>query len=269
MNLGPSVPESAAMWTGTTNNRKTGNVPTLAIGSTRDESLDSCEGCALRPKDRGGNGECYAQTGTPAMGHHSMIRAADSFREKTAHLSAEEVKAIPAKKRKDYKLSTALELTLNTAKMARFGSIGDPGALPLSYLKKAASACKKAGLDVVGYTHHWRVKPELAGLLMASCDDLSQVDKALDMGFRAAVVLPWDHEGRFATPNGAKGIVCPAMVVDGMTCNDCRLCDGSKPGPVIGFPNHGQQVQHLIRKRDKLKTKAKKLARNWITNLDI
>ncbi len=238
------VTADAAMWTGTTKNVKTGNVPTLWVGKTREQSYDSCKGCKLlETKD------CYAQFGTPSMAHKSMIRAAD--------------------KGKDYSLKQALMDSRRSAKMARFGAIGDPGALPLDYITKAIAAVRKAGLDPVGYTHHWRDKPELAGVFMASCDDLSEVDDALAKGFRAAVVLPWDHEGKFTTPGGAKGIVCPAMVKQGLTCNDCRLCDGSKRGPVIGFPNHGPQVQHLLRKRDKLKTKAKQLASNWLDKLDI
>ena len=165
------------------------------------------------------------------MAHSSMIRA--------------------LKRGKDYSLRQALKTAKRGAKMARFGAIGDPGALPKSYLDKAIKAVRSIGLDVVGYTHHWRVKPDLAGVFMASCDDLSEVDGALAAGFRAAVVLPWDHEGRFTTPNGAKGIVCPAMEAESkgrkVTCNDCRLCDGSKPGPVIGFPNHGPKDSHKRR----------------------
>ena len=150
-------------------------------------------------------------------------------------------------KGKDYSLRNALQTAKRSAKMARFGAIGDPSALPKAYLSKAIKAVKAIGLDVVGYTHHWRVKPHLAGVFMASCDDVSEVDTALDAGFRAAVVLPWNHEGKFTTPNGATGIVCPAMVSDKVTCNTCRLCDGSKPGPVIGFPNHGPSDSHKRR----------------------
>lgn len=233
----PQVSDSAALWNGTTNNRKTGDVPTLSIGRTREESLASCEGCPLRPASVGGNGSCYAQGGTPAMGHASMIKALN--------------------RGKDYSLRTALKTAKRSAKMARFGAIGDPGALPMAYLSKAIKAVRSIGLDVVGYTHHWRVKPDLAGVFMASCDDVSEVDAALDAGFRVAVVLPWDHKGKFATPNGATGIVCPAMAAEekgkSVTCNDCRLCDGSKPGPVIGFPNHGPSDSHKRRAAKNLK----------------
>lgn len=214
----PTVPSTAALWTGTTSNSKTGNVPTLWIGRTRKESKASCKGCPLLD-----NGDCYAQYGTPAIGHSSMIKARD--------------------KGKNYSLASALLNSRRSAKMARFGAIGDPSALPMAYLHKAMKAVKAFGLDVVAYTHHWRAKPELAGLFMASCDSLADADTAIAMGYRVAVVLPWDHEGRFTTPEGAKGIVCPAIAADAkgrkVTCNDCRLCDGSKRGPVIGFPDHG------------------------------
>jgi hypothetical protein len=240
----PSVPATAAMWTGTTANTKTGDIPTLWVGSSREESKASCKGCPLL------NNGCYAQGGTPSMAHSSMIRA--------------------AKKGKRYTLKAALQASKRSAKMARFGAIGDPAALPLAYLKKAIGAVKAMGLDAVGYTHHWRSKPELAGVFMASCDSLEDCDDAMSMGYRAAVVLPWDHTGRFTTPQGAKGIVCPAMAAEekgkSVTCNDCRLCDGSKPGPIIGFPNHGPKDAH---KRRAAKLAAQSAAASILSTLDI
>ena len=70
-------------------------------------------------------------------------------------------------------------------------------------------------------------------------------DEAIGLGFRATVVLPYDFKGRrFTTKGGAKGIVCGAILSDKVTCNNCRLCDASKPGPVIGFVDHGPQHRH-------------------------
>lgn len=241
----PTVPATAAMWTGTTKNTKTGDVPTLWVGSTREESKASCKGCPLLD-----SGDCYAQFGTPSIGHGSMIRA--------------------ARKGKRYTLKAALQTSKRSAKMARFGAIGDPAALPMQYLRKAIKAVRSVGLDPVGYTHHWRSKPELAGVFMASCDSLEDCDNAIAMGYRAAVVLPWDHKGKFTTPQGAKGIVCPAMAAEekgkSVTCNDCRLCDGSKSGPVIGFPNHGPKDSH---KRRAAKAAAKTVAADLLSTLDI
>lgn len=213
----PTVDDDAALWVKGANNEKTGDVPTMWIGRTREESLKSCEGCPLL------EGGCYAQFGRPAMAHSGMTRA--------------------HKRGKDYSLETALANSRRAAKMARLGGIGDPGAL--RNVKAVIRKIRDFGLDAVGYTHHWRGRPDLAGELMASCETLEGADQAIDSGYRAAVVLESDflakNKGRkFTTPKGRNGIVCPAIVSNNkVTCNDCRLCDGSKPGPVIGFPDHG------------------------------
>ena len=34
-------------------------------------------------------------------------------------------------------------------------------------------------------------------------------------------------------------VVCPEQATGRVTCNDCRLCDASRPGPVIAFREHG------------------------------
>lgn len=239
----PSVPVEAAMWVGTTRNTKTGDVPTLYIGRDREESKASCKGCPLLE-----SGDCYAQYGTPAQGHASMIKA--------------------AKRGKLYTLKAALLKSKRSAKMARFGAIGDPAALGIDYIKKAVGVIRDFGMDAVGYTHHWERAPEFAGVLMASCDSIEQADTAIDMGYRAAVVLPWDHEGRFTTPAGRKGIVCPA-ITGGITCNECRLCDGSKSGPVIGFPDHGPKAQAKRRKAGMQKVQRKTARADVLASVDI
>ena len=225
----PQVPEEAALWTETTSNTKTGPVPTLAIGRTREESKASCVGCKHLT-----NKTCYAQNGTVAMGHNAMVKAY----------------AKDPEPERRYSLRRALANRRLSAKMVRLGSIGDPGALPGGYLARVLDVIKGEGLDPVGYTHHWRGRPDLAGLLMASVDTLHEADEAIRAGFRAAVVLPWDWKARrFTTPEGHVGIVCPAILKpDVVTCNTCRLCNGAKAGPVIGFPDHGPKVRHLIRK---------------------
>ena len=243
---GEKLPDEAAMWTPTTSNVKTGPVPTMYVGRNREESLSSCIGCKqLEDKS------CYAQFGTPAIGHTSMIRA--------------------AKGGKDYSLKRALLESKRVAKMARFTAVGDLTAMRDKYIKKALKAVRDFGLAPIGYIHMWRENKQWAGVFMASCDDLSQVDEALEAGFRATVVLPPTHTDRvFTTPGGAKGIVCPAMVAKDMgkslTCNDCLLCDGSKDGPVIGFPNHGPKHRHL---RKPIKRNTLERKRSAIADLDI
>jgi hypothetical protein len=164
-----------------------------------------------------------------------------------------------AKGSKDYSLKNALSNSKRSAKMARFGAIGDPSALGIDYINKAVNAVKSIGLAPVGYTHFWKANPKLAGLLMASVHTLDEADQAMAAGFRAAVVLPPSHTGRFTTPSGNKGIVCPAMVAD-VTCNDCRQCDGSNGSKiVIGFPNHSKKNRHLNFKKATTTAQAKSI----------
>lgn len=227
----------ARLWQATTTNRKTGNVPTMAIGATRADSLASCQGCPLLHVKDGGQGgagtgkpTCYAQYGTAAMGHSSMTRSY-------------------AKRPERYTADHAIDNSARSAKMARIGSIGDPSRVDPDGLRSDVRKMRAAGLDIVGYTHRWAdVGAWLRGILMASCDTLAQCDDAINRGWRAAVVLPSSHKGRtFTTPAGRKGIVCPALTAaergKTVTCNQCRLCNAGKAGPVIGFPDHGPTAQ--------------------------
>ena len=219
-----ALPEEAGMWVPETTASKLGPVPVLYIGRTREESLSSCIGCKLLD-DR----ECYAQFGSPSWAHASMIAA--------------------SLKGKTYTLAGALLKSRREAKMVRISAVGNVTAFDPSVVFRWVKAIQDFGLQLVGYIHLWRENPQYAGVFMASCDDLSEVDEALETFGRAAVVLPYDFKGRtFTTPGGAKGIVCPAIVNDKVTCNTCRLCDASKPGPVIGFPNHGPKYRSKLKK---------------------
>lgn len=237
----PSLPAAAALVTGTTGNGKTGDGLVVAIGRTREESLKSCAGCPMLE-----NKECYAQFGSPMFGHHSQIKALE--------------------RGKDYSLKAALKNVKKTATMARFGSIGDPGALPPSWIKEAVAAVRRFGLTVIGYTRLWMYDSHkhLAGVFMASCYTLEEVDQAVARGFRATLVVAWDYSGPevFYTPGGHKCIIC-ASQTRGVTCSDCLLCDGSKPGAVIVFIQHGPRV----RKNSRIKTSAS--APSWVDALTI
>jgi hypothetical protein len=208
------------LWAATSNNSKTGNVPTAWVGPTREEARASCAGCPLLDKG------CYAHSGTPLVALASIRRAAT--------------------RGKNYTLKAALKGARRSARMVRYTAIGDGGRVPIPVADGIVSAVKAAGLDLVGYTHHWREQPVAdawRGRLMASCDNVTEADTALAAGWRVAVVLP-ANSGDTVTPGGRTVKVCPAIKTDGrITCNDCRLCDGSKRGPVIGFPAHGNQTK--------------------------
>lgn len=206
------------------NNRKTGPIPSAYVGATTDETWKSCEGCGLRD-----NGTCYAWAGLNAMIFGAQIterRALD-----------------PA----PYTLTAVLKRIKAAVRAARIGVLGDPSRARRRELLTAIRRLRARGLAIVGYTHFWRepANQELRANLMASCDELSQVDSAIALGWRPAVVLPWWHKGkRFMSPGGASGVVCPAQTKDPVTCDSCRMCDPQHPvwkgGKVgaIGFVNH-------------------------------
>ena len=64
------LPESSVLYTSQSENRKTGNIPQQYIGTSREESRDSCRGCPLLER------VCYAQNGTVGhFGHPNMLKS--------------------------------------------------------------------------------------------------------------------------------------------------------------------------------------------------
>ena len=91
---------------------------------------------------------------------------------------------------------------------------------------------------------------------MASVESMDDADRAIDAGWRAAVVLPvkgqdsthnrvkdiptWNGED-FTTPKGRRIVVCPAQRPElRKDCNTCGLCDPTQHAGVqaIGFLQH-------------------------------
>lgn len=95
--------------------------------------------------------------------------------------------------------------------MVRVGSYGDPGALPAYVTRELVS---RAGAHT-GYTHQWRARPDLAGILQASVETLTDAKEAWSLGwstFRLAS-KPVQGEKKCPAPRGA-------------TCEKCRACCG-------------------------------------------
>lgn len=235
------------LWAARSSNVKTGDVPTAWVGLDKAACLSSCTGCKLAPKSIGGDGSCYSHSGSPAVAASSIRKA--------------------AARGLDRSLAAALNSASRAARMVRYTAIGDGGRVAPGVADSIVQQVKAAGLSFVGYTHHWR-EPQVAadwrGRLMASCDNLCEADDALAAGWRASAVVPEDHPARSVTPGGATVVVCPAQLAEerqerqaqrdrydynggnrarSVTCNDCRLCDASRPGPVIAFREHGNGVK--------------------------
>jgi len=224
------------IWTPAAQNRKTGRVPTAYVGVTRDETRESCEGCALRDSRR-----CYAWSGPQGQLGLSKIH-----------------KGYRVRGERFYTLAHALKHRQPDARVVRVASIGDPARADRVELLASLLVVRRAGLGVVGYSHFWGDpwNSHLRRELMASCDDLEQADEAIAAGWRAAAVLPWDHEGlTFSTPAGARGVVCPAQTKPAVTCNTCGMCDprhrvwAAGKVKAIGFLDHSRAAVRAARER--------------------
>jgi len=209
-------------------NSKTGDIPTVWIGKTLDESRASCDSvkCPLRPWARDGQIMCYAHAGTPLMAFSSATKSVANGADRS--------------------LESAIENRSASARIIRVGAIGDPAVLPFSWWNRLQVLTKKAKLKIISYTHGWRDRPDLVGLTMASCDSLEQAEQAAARGFRAAIAtreVTADSKP-FYLSNGDKVVVCPAIASkargrQNVTCNDCQLCVASKAGAHVAFVDHG------------------------------
>lgn len=226
----------------TTSNAKTGPVPTVAIHP--EDARESCTGCPLSPKAVGGNGNCYAWSGRVAQGlFRSAVAKRKSYGEGLAGVGS------------------ALAFRSVAAKMIRITSLGDIGRAP-EYAAPLAELAKEFALDLVGYTHHWRepVAAPWKGNLMASVEgELEELLKPAACGWRGALVHRLRLEPFLEThgragrlPNGQSWLLCPAQLKPGeITCNDCRLCAGSKAGPHVVFAFHGAAANRELGKGGK------------------
>lgn len=223
-------------YTSGASNRKTGDMPSQYIGATRQESLSTCTGCPLLA-----NKECYAQFGSPALGHASIIR--------TAQKSG----------RDRYDIDTALQNVSEHANYMRFGAIGDPSAIKPEVFIEHEDKARSAGLGVICYTHHWRqpFAEHLKERSLASCDTEADVAEALGAGWKRTTLYTEDdaiHDKPQGTlDNGARYFLCPAQrgTKKKVECNDCGLCDVKKESKynVIVFAKHGQ-VYNARKKRE-------------------
>jgi len=104
----------------------------------------------------------------------------------------------------------------------RFGSYGDPCAVPIGIWNKIAAFC--AGWT--GYTHQWRRFGEYRHLLMASVESQEDATQARNAGWRTFRVA---ETGEQPMPGEFH---CPASAEQGYrkTCQQCGACDGTYAG---------------------------------------
>ena len=73
-----------------------------------------------------------------------------------------------------------------------------------------------------------------------SGNNLSHADRLVDLQAGPVVcVVPSGTANTFYTPQGRKGIICPAQQRDDITCANCQLCQRVNRSVIIGFRPHG------------------------------
>lgn len=221
-------------WQSRSNNKKTGDMPQGVVGASREETRESCVGCALLET------ECYAWHGRT----HNFVLGK----------LAKGLLVDPDR----YRIEPALKKRNKQARYVRAGSIGDPARADPEQTTHDFEVVNEHGLGVIAYTHFWREEDALRVDFMASCNSLLEVDEALERGFRATTLLPWDYYEtsgpRFESPAGTFGVVCPAQTKE-VTCNDCGLCanthQAAKGVRLIGFLEHGPRARREKRRAAK------------------
>ena len=219
---------------------KVGDIPTAYSGLSRDESRSSCGTCALLHVKHGGQAAsgrpmCYAQYGRVAWSHAAIINSWRAGR--------------------DCSIEAALTGRLHSARFVRLGYIGDPAATPVRILRAMCARIRAAGLGILSYTHQWQDRRRrLQGLALASCDSLPEVDHAVQLGYRATVILPAGTPigARIKSPAGLPVTMCPHQVQtlaghpQAITCNACGRCDHRRRmsrAIAVGFWDHGPTAQ--------------------------
>jgi hypothetical protein len=99
----------------------------------------------------------------------------------------------------------------------RFGAYGDPSFIPQNIVEQICDVAK----HWTGYTHQWQDISFGQKYFMASVDNQSEHEKAIEMGWRSFKVVTEDYD-----LDNSKEIVCPNLT-HGVACADCGLCDGT------------------------------------------
>lgn len=107
-------------------------------------------------------------------------------------------------------------------RVVRLGAYGDPGALPGNVIEPIA----ETAAEVLAYSHHWRARPDLAAVAMASVDSIAERLEAKAAGWRTFRVTEGDK--------GSGESICPAAEESKtrrpITCKECRACNGNARG---------------------------------------
>ena len=182
--------------------------PGQAVKEGRDASV--CGDCPHRSRASGGAGTCYVNV---VFGPAAVWKAYQ---------------------RGDYPQGRPEDLA---GLAVRMGAYGDPAAAPNWVWRRIA----RVAATWRGYSHQWRRRPGLRGVLMASADSLGEAQRAWARGWRTFRVL---MPGQARDRNEAR---CPASAeaghkVECVTCPLALACNGAGDRKSIAINIHGSPV---------------------------
>lgn len=197
-----------AVLTITSANRKTGNMmqvwilnescdPVQSIATGEDVSI--CGNCPHRKQPDGAR-TCYVNPGQAPLSVYRTWQSGGYH-----HINT---------------LSPDGKAKLFKGRGIRWGAYGDPACIPADIVAE----CSALASYHTAYTHQWGQPWAAAhrGLLMASCDSVTDHDKARAMGWATFTVASVNARVTHAKQ-------CPATVEHSQAqCATCKLCNGAK-----------------------------------------
>ena len=209
---------------------KSSNVKTGPIPVTTSSAETCPNACPFK------SGGCYAKGGPLAIHWQAVTlgKRGDSI-----DILSNQIKSFPVGQ--VWRHNQAGDLpgigdNIDTAGLAKLVN-ANTGRRGFTYTHKPCegdSPMEKSNRAAVAHANANGFTINLSGNSITHADRLA----GLDAGPVVAVV-PENTPDTFHTPQGRKGIVCPAQQRDDITCADCQLCSRANRSVIIGFRAHG------------------------------
>ena len=195
-------------------NTKLGDCITGIVGTTREQQIQSCDGCPML------NG-CFSVTGTGRLSSGSTYRR--------------------IAKGGDGSLSRALRMASRGISIVRRSTIGDSASVDPADYDRDSQVIEAEGLISLDYTHQWREEhaQHLKGRAMASVETLEGAALALSRGWsvylaispkwgdkRPRTIHLWRGEDKAAF-SLSPCVGDDQQVSNPTTCSRCKGCTGA------------------------------------------
>lgn len=143
-------------------------------------------------------------------------------------------------------------LNLIAGRPVRFGTYGDPAAVPYEVWEKVLDELRKDSRPIwTGYTHAWKYcDPRFKNFCMASVDTQEEYEQARTDGWRTFRVMHTDEEiidKEFLCPASdeayenqiRKAAKIGKLEVKKLTCEECGACNGGSKKSTVAIYVHG------------------------------